>query len=114
MAQEQSGETQWTKVDSNSYVDKSGIVGTNEIYGFTFLLKSYNKGQYEPINGKKISYTLGQYTIDCGKRSYKIGVIDSYDNDDNFVSGDYNRYAQFRPIVSGTSVSVVADMICRP
>ena len=33
-----------------------------------------------PLTAKKISYTLAQYTIDCGKQTYKIGVIDSYDN----------------------------------
>lgn len=33
----------WHKVDDNNYVYKDGIVGTEDRYGFTFLLKSYNK-----------------------------------------------------------------------
>lgn len=110
---EEYDDTQWQKVSENNYIDADGIVGTNEIYGFTFLLKSYNKGQYEPVNGHKIFYTLSQYTIDCGRHTYKIGVMDSYGYHDNFVTGDYNRYAQFQPIVSGTAVSAVANKLCR-
>lgn len=104
----------WHKVDENNYVYKDGIVGTEDRYGFTFLLKSYNKGQYEPVNGNKIQYTLTQYTMDCGKKSYKIGVIDSYGYHDNFVYGDYNKYAQFQPIVSGTAISELYKKLCRP
>lgn len=110
---EEADDVQWEKVSENNYIDADGIVGTTDIYGFTFLLKSYNKGQYEPVNGNKIYYTLSQYTIDCGKHTYKIGVMDSYGYRDNFVSGDYNRYAQFQPIVSGTAVSAVANKLCR-
>lgn len=110
---ENSDDVQWKKVSENNYIDSDGIVGTTEIYGFTFLLKSYNKGQYEPVNGHDISYTLSQYTIDCVKRTYKIGVIDSYGYRDNFITGDYNRFAQFQPIVSGTVVSAVANKLCR-
>lgn len=106
-------DTEWKRVDENSYIDSDGIVGTEDIYGFTFLLKSYNKGQYEPVNGKSIFYTLAQYTIDCGKRSYKIGVMDSYGKQDNFITGDYNKYAEFQPIVGGTAVSNVYKKLCR-
>ena len=42
---------------------------------------------------------------------YKIGVIDSYAEDGSFVNGDYNKYAKFRPIVLGTAISNVADVI---
>ena len=106
--------TEWKRVDENSYIDSDGIVGAEDIYGFTFLLKSYNKGQYEPVNGKFIFYTLAQYTIDCAKRSYKIGVMDSYGKQDNFITGDYNKYAEFQPIVGGTAVSNVYKNLCRP
>ncbi len=105
---------EWKRVDENSYIDSDGIVGTEDMYGFTFLLKSYNKGQYEPVNGKSIFYTLAQYTIDCAKRSYKIGVMDSYGKQDNFITGDYNKYAEFQPIVGGTAVSNVYKKLCRP
>lgn len=104
----------WQSVAPNNYIDPEGIVGTTDIYGFTFLLKAYNKGQYEPINGKKISYTLSQYTIDCEKHTYKIGVMDSYGQNDEFITGDYNRFANFQPIVSGTAVSAIAQKLCRP
>ncbi len=106
--------TEWKRVDENSYIDSDGIVGAEDIYGFTFLLKFYNKGQYEPVNGKFIFYTLAQYTIDCAKRSYKIGVMDSYGKQDNFITGDYNKYAEFQPIVGGTAVSNVYKKLCRP
>lgn len=104
----------WKWVAENNYIFEDGIVGTEDIYGFTFLLKSYNKGQYEPVNGNKIQYTLSQYTIDCEEKSYKIGVIDSYGYHDNFVAGDYNKYAEFQPIVQGTAVSAVYKKLCRP
>lgn len=104
----------WQQVAPNNYIDPEGIVGTTDIYGFTFLLKAYNKGQYEPINGRKISYTLSQYTINCEKHTYKIGVMDSYGSNDEFITGDYNRFANFQPIVSGTAVSAVAQKLCRP
>lgn len=105
--------TQWEKVTEYNYIDTDGIMGLEDKYGFSFLLKSYNKGQYEPVNGKTISYTLGQYTIDCRKHTYKIGIIDSYGRNDNFINGDYNKYATFQPIVQGTAVSEVAKMLCR-
>lgn len=113
IAYESAQNSGWEKADENSYVNMEGIEGTKDRYGFTFLLKSFNKGQYEPINGKKISYTLGQYTIDCGRKTYKIGVIDSYDKDDNFVSGDYNRYSEFQPIIEGTAVWNMSKKLCR-
>jgi len=103
----------WQKVADNNYINPDGIVGMEDIYGFSFILKSYNKGQYEPVNGKRIWYTLSQYTIDCGKQKYKIGMIDSYGYENNFINGDYNRYAAFQPIVSGTAVSAVSKMLCR-
>lgn len=105
--------SEWKKVAPYNYLYLDAVTGTEDMYGFNFLLKSYNKGQYEPVNGKKISYTLGQYTIDCAKRKYKIGVIDSYSENGGFVNGDYNRYASFQPIVSGTAVSEVAKELCR-
>ena len=104
----------WVKVAPFNYLYLDGISGREDIYGFNFLLKSYNKGQYEPVNGKDISYTLGQYTIDCQKHRYKIGVIDSYGKKGDFINGDYNRYASFQPIVSGTAVSAVAKELCIP
>lgn len=104
----------WQQVSDNNFIDPDGIVGTEDIYGFTFILKSYNKGQYEPINGREIQYTLSQYTIDCLKNRYKIGVIDSYDKFGHFVNGDYNKYAKFQPIVSGTAVGAVAKNLCKP
>lgn len=104
----------WEKVADNNYINPEGITGADDRYGFTFLLKSYNKGQYEPVNGKNISYTLSRYTIDCGKYTYKIGVMDSYGANDNFIIGDYNRYAKFQPIVEGTVVGAVAKKLCRP
>ena len=106
-------DSRWQKIAEYNYIDTDGIMGLENIYGFSFILKSYNKGQYEPIYGKNISYTLGQYTIDCGKRTYKIGILDSYDNDNNFINGDYNKYATFQPIVQGSAVSEVSKMLCR-
>lgn len=105
-------QSEWIQVDSNNYINSDDIVEDN--YGFTFLLKSYNKGQYEPVNGKTIWYTISQYTIDCSSRKYKIGIIDSYGYSNNFVNGDYNRYAKFQPIVSGTAVYIVANQLCIP
>ncbi len=107
-------EVNWQQVSDNNFIDSDGVVGTEDMYGFTFILKSYNKGQYEPINGREIQYTLSQYTIDCLKNRYKIGVIDSYDKFGYFVNGDYNKYAKFQPIVSGTAVDSVAKNLCRP
>jgi hypothetical protein len=106
-------DTQWQKITEYNYIDTDGIMGLEDIYGFSFILKSYNKGQYEPVNGRQISYTLGQYTIDCAKHKYKIGVLDSYGKNDNFINGDYNRYAMFQPIVQGTAVSEVSKMLCK-
>ena len=110
---ENSEDSSWKRVSDNNYIDSDGIVGTEDMYGFSFLLKSYNKGQYEPVNGKNVWYTLSQYTIDCGRKTYKIGVMDSYGYKNNFINGDYNKYAQFQPIVQGTAVSAVANKLCR-
>ncbi|HCB11754.1 MAG TPA: hypothetical protein DEO94_06455 [Cyanobacteria bacterium UBA11991] len=104
---------EWDYVAPNNYVYKDGIMGLENMYGFSFMLKSYNKGQYEPINGKDVEYTLGQYEINCLRHTYKIGVLDSYDSKDNFVNGDYNRYAQFQPIVSGTAIDAMALKLCK-
>lgn len=103
----------WTKVDENNYIDYEAVVGSEDMYGYSFLLKSYNKGQYESVNGKTILYTLGQYELNCGKRSYRLGIIDSYDKQGNFVNGDYNKYSQFQPVVEGTAVWVVASKLCK-
>ncbi len=108
-----SDNSNWEKIAPNNYVDKNGITGAEEYYGYSFLLKSYNKGQYEPVNNRKIFYTLGRYEINCLKHSYRIGVIDSYDENDYFINGDYNRYAQFQPIVEGTAIEVMATKLCR-
>ena len=105
--------TQWQKVDENNYINLEGIAAQNDIYGYSFLLKSYNKGQYEPVFGKEILYTLSQYTVDCSNQTYKIGVIDSYGYNDNFINGDYNRYASFQPIIGGTAVNSVAKKLCK-
>lgn len=110
---ENSEDSSWKRVSDNNYIDSDGIVGTEDMYGFSFLLKSYNKGQYEPVNGKNVWYTLSQYTIDCGRKTYKIGVMDSYGYKNNFINGDYNKYAQFQPIVQGTAVFAVANKLCR-
>lgn len=109
----QSVEIEWKQVDANSYINPAGIMGEEDIYGYSFMLKSFNKGQYEPVLGRSVWYTIAQYTIDCSNMTYKIGMIDSYDSEDNFVNGDYNRYAKFRPIVSETAVSAVASKLCR-
>ncbi|MBR1425312.1 hypothetical protein IJ579_07105 [bacterium] len=102
----------WRRVDDNNFIDVDSIVGLDEIYGYSFLLKSFNKGQYEPVNGKNISYVLGHYEINCLKKTYKIGIMDSYDSLGNFVNGDYNRYSEFRPVVYGTAVGIVAKKLC--
>jgi len=104
----------WQKLSENNYINPDGIIGTDDIYGYSFIIKSYNKGQYERVNGNDVWYTLSQYTIDCSKMKYKIGMIDSYGYEDNFVNGDYNRYAKFQPIASGTAVSEAAKKLCRP
>ena len=103
----------WEKVSENNYADMYGVTGTLDRYGFSFLLKSYNKGQYEPVNGRKISYTISTYTIDCDKYSYKIGTMDSYNDKNDFITGDYNKYAKFQPIVSGTAVGEMAKKLCK-
>ncbi len=103
----------WERIAPNNYVDMDAVVGLENIYGYSFLLKSYNKGQYEPVNGRQIHYTLSQNEIDCAKRKYKIGIIDSYDENDNFINGDYNKYAEFQPIVSGTAMYEIAKSLCR-
>jgi len=108
-----SDDIEWKKVDENSFINPDGIIGVEDIYGYSFLLKSYNKGQYEPVMGRNIAYTIANYTIDCAKHTYKIGVIDSYDEDDSFVNGDYNKYATFQPVVQGTAVWNVASKLCR-
>lgn len=104
----------WKRVAPNNYIYEDGIMGTTNMYGFSFLLKSFNKGQYEPINGRQILYTLNQYEINCAKRTYKIGFMDSYDDEGDFISGDYNKYATFQPIVEGTAVYEVSKKLCRP
>ena len=101
----------WERVDENSFVNLHTIVNHAE-QNVTFMLKAYNKGQYESVNGQNIAYTISQYTINCRDKMYKIGVIDSYSEDGSFVNGDYNRYAKFRPIVHGTAVSNVANKFC--
>ena len=106
-------QTNWEKIDVNSYVDPDGITGTENFYGYSFLLKSYNKGQYEPVNNRQVFYTLGRYEINCLKHTYKIGIMDSYDEDGYFINGDYNKYAQFQPIVQGTAIEVLASRLCR-
>ncbi len=106
-------EVEWKYIAPNNYIYKEGITGTEEMYGYSFLLKSYNKGQYEPVNGRNISYTLGQYEINCAKRTYKVGLIDSYDENGIFINGDYNKYASFQPIVSDTAVYEVANKLCK-
>lgn len=103
----------WIRVAPNNYVDMDAVVGLEHIYGFSFLLKSYNKGQYEPVNERQILYTLSQYELDCSKHKYKIGLIDSYDDDEIFINGDYNRYADFQPVVSGTAVYEISKKLCR-
>ena len=105
---------EWEHIAPNNYVYKDGINGLENIYGYSFLLKAYNKGQYEPINGRQILYTLNQYEINCAKRTYKIGFMDSYDDEGDFISGDYNKYATFQPIVEGTAVYEVSKKLCRP
>ena len=101
----------WHRVDENNFINSDGII--EEQNGFTFMLKSFNKGQYEPVNGRRINYTISQYSIDCQNQEYKIGVIDSYGYEDNFINGDYNRYAKFQPIVSGTAIGEVAKQLCK-
>ena len=104
---------EWERIAPNNYVYKEGITGLENIYGYSFLLKSYNKGQYEPVNGKQISYTLGQYEINCARKTYKVGVLDSYDENDGFINGDYNKYAQFQPVVEGTAIYIITTKLCK-
>ena len=89
---------EWEHIAPNNYVYKEGINGLENIYGYSFLIKSYNKGQYE---------------INCAKKTYKIGVLDSYDENDNFINGDYNKYAQFQPVVEGTAIYVMTTKLCK-
>ena len=103
----------WKKVSPDCFINPDTIIGVEDIYGFSFLLKAYNKGQYEPVNGNKIWYTISQYTINCSNFTYKIGTIDSYGFENEFVNGDYNRYAKFQPIIPDTAVSIVALKLCR-
>lgn len=103
----------WKKVAENNYINPDGIIQLSDRYGFSFLLKAYNKGQYEPVNGNFIDYTMSQYSIDCADLTYKIGIIDSYGRDNNFVNGDYNRHAKYQPLVQGTAVWNVAKELCR-
>lgn len=102
----------WQRVDENSFLSYATIVQEAKNQ-YSFMIKSYNKGQYEPINGNKILYTISQYSIDCEQNLYKIGVIDSYGEENKFVNGDYNRYAKFQPIVQGTAVGNVSTMLCK-
>ena len=105
-------DSEWTKLDENNYINLDTVIGATDFYGYSFLLKSYNKGQYESVNNKKIKYSLIQYEINCARKTYKIGIIDSYDAQDNFVYGDYNRYAKFQPIVNGSVADEVEKIIC--
>lgn len=104
---------EWEHIAPNNYLYKDGVIGLENMYGYSFLLKSYNKGQYEPVNGKKVHYTLGQYEINCDKKTYKIGVLDSYDEDDVFINGDYNKYAKFQPVVNGTAIYALTTKLCK-
>lgn len=104
---------EWEHIAPNNYVYTDGITGLENIYGYSFLLKSYNKGQYEPVNGRQVHYTLGQYELNCAKRTYKIGVLDSYDEKDVFINGDYNKYAQFQPVVKGTAIYAMTTKLCK-
>ena len=106
-------ELNWTRIDDNNFVDYDSVVGADDMYGFSFLMKSYNKGQYEPVNGRNILYTLSHYELNCARHTYKIGIMDSYDKNDGFVNGDYNRYSEFQPVVEGSAVSVVAERLCK-
>ena len=106
-------EHSWKQVEYYSFINPETIVYESGNNNYTFLLKSYNKGQYEPVNGLEVSYTISQYTIDCNQKSYKIGMIDSYSKDGDFVNGDYNRYAKFQPVVSGTAVYNVMNNLCK-
>ena len=103
----------WTQVDYYSFIDFKTVIKESVENKYTFLLKSYNKGQYEPVNGLVVNYTISQYTIDCNQKSYKIGMIDSYSKEGDFVNGDYNRYAKFQPVVSGTAVYNVMNNLCK-
>ena len=31
----------WQRVSENNYINPEGIIGTTDIYGFSFILKSY-------------------------------------------------------------------------
>lgn len=104
-------EPNWYRIDNNNYYDPETVVDIDS--GYSFLLKAYNKGQYEPVNGRKILYTLSHYEINCQDVTYKIGVMDSYDKEDGFVNGDYNRYSEFQPVVEGSAVGYVFKKLCR-
>ena len=106
-------ESVWTNVDANSFINSETVIKEFGDNKYTFLLKSYNKGQYEPVNGFDVSYTISQYTIDCDQGLYKIGMIDSYSKEGDFVNGDYNSFAKFQPVVSGTAVYNVMKGLCK-
>jgi hypothetical protein len=101
-------------ISQNSYINPHGIVYNPDDGTYSVIIKSYNKGQYEPVNGRFISYTLSQHFIDCQNATYKLGLIDSYDDEDNFVNGDYNRFATYQPIIQGNSSGAVYNLICKP
>ncbi len=101
----------WYRIDNNNYYDPETVDDIEN--GYSFLLKAYNKGQYEPVNGRKILYTLSHYEINCKDYTYKIGIMDSYDKEDGFVNGDYNKYSEFQPVVEGSAVGYVFKKLCR-
>ena len=103
----------WEQLDLYSFIDKSGIIDTNEFYGYSFLLKTFNKGQFEPIRNIPVSYTISQYLLNCSEKTYKIGVIDSYNNNGDFLYGDYNKFASFQPIIAGTTINEVQKLLCK-
>jgi hypothetical protein len=100
-------------ISENSYINPSEIIKISD-GTYSLIIKAYNKGQYEPINGSFISYTLTEHVINCTSSTYKLGIINSYDEDDDFVNGDYNKYATFQPIVPGTTDGDVYNFICKP
>jgi hypothetical protein len=106
-------ESVWKQVEYNSFINSETVIREADDNIYIFLLKSYNKGQYEPVNGVDVDYAISQYTVDCNQGLYKIGMIDSYSKEGNFVNGDYNRFAKFQPVVSGIAVYNVMKDLCK-
>ena len=101
------------KISNSSNSSILEIIKNSSENSYLLLLKTYNKGQFEPIDNRKIAYTISSYTIDCDNFLYKIGTIDSYSIENDFITGDYNKYAKFQPIVTGSDIGEISNKLCK-